>query len=94
MDSLPSEPPGKPLYNSYSTTKPLSFASSLVYRLPSKHTEATDRSAQILVLLNRTQGWYLPLFFSLIPIPFTNYLGPFLLAKFTWRPLQEECGWQ
>lgn len=83
---------GTTLYNSYSTTKPLSFASFLVYCLPSKYTEVTNCSAQILVSLNRTQGWYLPLFLSLIPIPSTNYLGPFLLAKLTQG--RKECGWQ
>lgn len=76
-----------------STTNSLSL-SFLVYCLPSEHTEASYCSAQILVLLNRTQRWCLPLVLSLIPIPSTNYLGPFLLAKFTHgRPVTEERTW-
>lgn len=84
---------GITLYNFYciTNTLSLSFASFLVYCLPLEHTEVTYSSAQILVLQNRTQEWCLPLFLCLIPIPSTNYLGPFLLAKFTHgRPVMEE----
>lgn len=71
-----------------------SFAILLVNCVLSEHTEATYHSVQIPVPLNRTQGWCLPLFLSLIPISSTNYLGPFLLAKCTLgRPVREGAAW-